>query len=354
MWLLIGGLEGQERFMSANAVTVVATALSQAVPLALGLLTDSSLLWMLVGVTLASLLGFLTVFVISVRAVPLRRMGGFDRSLALSLASYGAWVMVTASIGPLLTILDRLVIGAISGARAVTVYTVPFNLVSRVGIVPLSFARTLFPRLSLLPSDSAKLVHRQAIVGMLAIITPLLVVGMFLLEPFLRIWIGATLAPAATRVGQIVLLGVFANAVAAVPYTYLLARGRPDLPAKFHLLELLPYFVLLWVGLRYAGIEGAAWATTARMCVDAALLCGAATLPRSVVGAVGLASIPVALAYSVVAVAGDSGAVRASAGILLTAGAIIISLRLFTKVRGAAAALTPSSGGGPFAGAEGL
>ena len=354
MWLLIGSLEGQERFVRANAVTVVATTLSQAVPLVVGLLTGSNLLWMLAGVTLASLLGFLTAFVIGVRAVPLVRIRSFDRSLAVSLASYGGWVMVTAGIGPLLTILDRLVIGAISGARAVTVYTVPFNLVSRIGIVPLSFARTLFPRLSLLPSDAAKLVHRQAVMGLLVVVTPLLVVGMFLLEPFLRLWIGATFAPEAARVGQIVLLGVFASAVGSVPYTYLLARGRPDMPAKFHCLELLPYFALLWLGLRYAGIEGAAWATTARMSVDAVLLSWAAALPRRAVGAVVLASLPVAVAYTVVAAAGESNAVRSLAGAVLTAAAIIVSLRLRGQMRidAKAVAATPTSK--RLAGLEGL
>jgi O-antigen/teichoic acid export membrane protein len=352
MWLLIGSLEGQERFVLSNSVTVVATAASQAVPLVLGLLTSSSLLWMLVGVAVASLLGFLTALAVCVRAVPLGRIGGFDRSLAIGLARYGGWVMVTGFVLPILSIADRLVIGAISGVRAVTVYTVPYNLVSRIGILPLSVARTLFPRFSLLSSDAASQVQQRAVVALTVLLSPLSVVGMFMLEPFLQLWVGGALAPEASRVGQIVLLGVFANAVASVPYTYLQGQGRPDLPAKFHLLELVPYLAMLWAGLRYVGIEGAAWATTARMFVDAILLCRAAALPRRALGVVVIASLPVVLAYVVVIAAGHSDLVRAFAGAVITAVAIVISLRLRGQMRGGTEPVAPAPKPERLAGAQ--
>jgi len=353
MWLLIGSLEGQERFVRANAVIVTSTVLAQAVPLCVGLLTGSGLTWMLASVTLASLFGLVMAGAMSARAVPLRRISGFDRSLAAVLARYGGWVMVTSILGPLLLIIDRLVIGAISGARAVTSYAVPYNLVSRIGIVPLSLTRSLFPRLSLLAGDAADLVQRQAVVGLLAVVTPFLVVAMFLLEPFLHIWIGEDLAPEASRVGQIILLGVFANAVASIPYTYLLARGRPSVPAKLYLLELVPYIALLLIAVRYAGIEGAAWATTARMSADAVLMGAAARLPRRAVGAVVTAWLPVALAYAVVVSAGGSSGGRAVGGIVVTGIAIIISLWLHRQIRAdAGRPAAPKSG--HLTGAEGL
>jgi O-antigen/teichoic acid export membrane protein len=328
MWLLIGSLEGQERFVLSNSVTVVATIASQALPLTLGLLTNSSVLWMLIGVAAASLLGLLVAFAVCARAVPLGRVGGFDRSLAVGLARYGGWVMLTGFVSPILTIADRLVIGAISGVRAVTVYTVPYNLVSRIGIVPLSLARTLFPRFSLLKGNDAGLVQQRAIVALTMVLSPVSVIGMFILEPFLHLWVGGALAPQAARVGEIVLLGVFANAVASVPYTYLQGQGRPDLPAKFHLIEVVPYLLLLWAGLRYVGIDGAAWATTARMSVDAILLSWAAGLRRRAVSAVALGSLPIVLAFIVVAVPGQTGLIRGLAGVVLGTVAIVVSLLL--------------------------
>jgi O-antigen/teichoic acid export membrane protein len=102
--------------------------------------------------------------------------------------------------------------------------------------------------------------------------TPLVVLGSVLLEPFLRIWAGAGIARSGAPVGEILLLGVWMNSLAIVPYALLQAKGRPDLTAKISVLELAPYIGALWLGLHFNGLNGAAWAWTARAGVDALLL----------------------------------------------------------------------------------
>jgi O-antigen/teichoic acid export membrane protein len=328
MWLLIGSLEGQERFVVANGVTVISTVASQALPLCLGLLFASSLKWMLAGITIAALVGFLVALGACIRWVPLVRSKPFDRSLALDLSRYGGWVMVTGFVSPILVMADRLVIGAVSGVRAVAVYAVPSNLVGRLGIVPLSVARTLFPRFSLLGHKDAALVQRRTILTMAAVMAPIFVTAMFVLKPFLHLWVGEALGSESTGVGEILLLGAWLYAMTTVPYTYLQGQGRPDLPAKFHLLELPPYLLALWAGLHFRGIEGAAWAWTGRVALDAVLLFVAARLRgRALRGAL-VATVPIILGYLVVAVGTESVAPRVFAAIVLLAGSVFISLRL--------------------------
>ena len=46
-----------------------------------------------------------------------------------------SWVTVTGLFGPILVILDRFAIGAVLGARAVAIYTVPFQLAQRIQIL---------------------------------------------------------------------------------------------------------------------------------------------------------------------------------------------------------------------------
>jgi O-antigen/teichoic acid export membrane protein len=70
---------------------------------------------------------------------------------------------------------------------------------------------------------------------------------------------------------------VLLNALATVPYTLIQAAGRPDLTAKFHLIELPLHVVLAWLLVTRFGIAGAALAWTLRMAVDAALLFVAAS-----------------------------------------------------------------------------
>lgn len=327
MWLLIGSLEGQEKFLSANAVVLFATVVSQAVPLVLGLLTDASLLWMLFGIASAALLGLLAALGVCARAVPLKRPG-FDRALAFSLTRYGGWIMVTGIVSPILVIADRLVIGAVSGARAVTVYTVPYNLVNRLGILPLSLARTLFPRFSSLAQGDASYVQRRAIVMLAAVLTPVAVAAMFVLEPFLRAWIGADLAPECARVGQILVLGICVNAIASVPYTFLQGQGRPDVPAKFHMLEVIPYLAVLWAGLHYGGLDGAAWAWTGRVAIDTLLLSYAAALPLRELRTVAVGMVPLIFAYAAIILGGENDAVRIVCGVAITACSVAISLSL--------------------------
>jgi O-antigen/teichoic acid export membrane protein len=106
--------------------------------------------------------------------------------------------------------------------------------------------------------------------------TPLTVFGLVILDPFLRTWVGDEIGRSSAPVGEILLLGIWLNSLAMVPYALLQAQRRPDLPAKFHLLEVAPYIGALALGLHLAGIRGAAWAWTGRAAVDAILLFWAA------------------------------------------------------------------------------
>jgi O-antigen/teichoic acid export membrane protein len=271
-------LEGLERFVAANLLVVGTIAVYQVAPLLVAHLTGSNLTWLLATVAAAPAAGaVLGVALVAPVAADRRR---YDAEVARRLLRYGRWVTVTAVVAPLLLALDRVLIGAVSGARAVALYTVPHSVVTRLSILPWSLARTLFPRFSVLPREEGHAVAVRA-VGLLALVTaPVAALAFVLSEPLLEVWIGDSIAAAAAPVAAILVLGVWVNGLAFVPFTLLQAQGRPDLPAKFHLLELGPYAVALWLGLRWGGIEGAAWAWTARVAVDAGLLFTAVALRR--------------------------------------------------------------------------
>jgi O-antigen/teichoic acid export membrane protein len=116
--------------------------------------------------------------------------------------------------------------------------------------------------------------------GLAAVLTPVVIGAMVAMYPFLNVWIGAERAAAAAPVGVLLLVGVWANGMAFVPHALLQGQGRPDLPAKFHLGELVPYLLLLWLGLRLGGLSGAAVAWVVRAGVDAGLLFYASRLLR--------------------------------------------------------------------------
>jgi O-antigen/teichoic acid export membrane protein len=112
-----------------------------------------------------------------------------------------------------------------------------------------------------------------AIVGLLS---PLFLGGLYLMEPFLDIWVGDQLGDGAPWVGRIVLVAMWANALALVSFTRLQATGRPDLVTKIMLCEIPPYLGLLAALTHAFGLVGAALATASRSIADYLLLTWAA------------------------------------------------------------------------------
>lgn len=86
------------------------------------------------------------------------------------------------------------------------------------------------------------------------------------------IWLGKDFANNSASVLQWLSVGVFINCLAQVVYALIQGRGRPDITAKIHLLELIFYLPFLWWALRYYGIVGAAFAWTLRATIDLILL----------------------------------------------------------------------------------
>jgi O-antigen/teichoic acid export membrane protein len=338
-WLFVGSIEGKERFWPANILLVSAVVLSQLIPLGAALRTDGDMTWVMCGVTLAALANALIGFVACSKVVPLRRPPCFDGYLARRLVRYGSWVMVTGLITPVLASFDRIVIGAALGPAAVAQYAIPSNLVNRLTILPVSIGRTLFPRMSRLDSGKAIVLQRGSLLSSALLMTPIVILSMLLIEPFLRAWVGDEVADTGGPVGEILLLGIWLTAVASVPYAYLQARNRPDLPAKFHLIELPLYLVALWVGLEAWGIEGAAWAWTFRAALDCVLLLVVARVALDVVGRLVAAAGLVALSYAATR-AIDTRDLRVVVlfGALLLALAALVARMLWSRRDEAAAA----------------
>ena len=71
---------------------------------------------------------------------------------------------------------------------------------------------------------------------------------------------------------ELLLVGFWVNGFARIPSALLQAAGRPHVVAVSHMSELLPYLLFLFIGMRYWGLPGAAFAFGLRTLADGILL----------------------------------------------------------------------------------
>ena len=274
--VLTGTLEGRSRFGILNVIQAAGAVLTQFVPLIVSYLHGPQLGWLIPAAILSRGVSTVPLVWAAGRSVPISKPRLPSRRIAKQLFGYGAWVAVTNFISPILETADRLIIGGIVGAANLAYYTIPFNLATKVSIMPAALARTIFPLLSYEQADGAGKLATKSVLALIAVLTPIIVIGIIIMRPFLTLWLGAESASHSYAVGVIILAGVWMNSLAFVPFAQLQGQSRPDIVAKFHLAELLPFLVLLWIGLKYYGIEGAAIAWSVRAGADAILLFAAA------------------------------------------------------------------------------
>jgi O-antigen/teichoic acid export membrane protein len=174
----------------------------------------------------------------------------------------------------MMVILDRIIIGSVLGAKSVTYYTVPFQLAERTALIPSSLTTALFPRFSAVTLSEQKVLADEAMNILIVTMTPIIAICILFIKPFLLWWVGVEFAHESVLVGQVVLIGFWVNGFARVPFALLQARGKPGLIAKCHLIELLPYFVLLYFALNNLGLLGASLVFTFRVFIDFILLSG--------------------------------------------------------------------------------
>jgi O-antigen/teichoic acid export membrane protein len=205
----------------------------------------------------------------------LHRRISWQSSSVGPLLRFGGWMTVTNIIGPLMVTSDRFLIGALVSVTAVAYYATPFEVVSKLLLVPIGVVGVMFPAFSVSFANDRNrtaLLYGRSVKYILLALFPITLLIVALAHNGLALWLGADFAGHSTHVAQWLAIGVLANGLALVPISFVQGIGRPDLTAKLHLIELPLYFGMLCWLIRADGIEGAAIAWTARTVFDALAL----------------------------------------------------------------------------------
>lgn len=272
MGVLTGAVQGRERFLEINMNSVMSTVLFQLLPLAIAWKVGPNLVWLLTAAVSARIIGAMGLAFRCWQELVRGQRISPHRSEIITLLKYGGWVNLTSIFGPMLVMIDRFVIGSLIGAAAVTSYTVPVQLGQRMTILPAALTTALFPRLSASAPEEQRALAERAMLSLAGLIAAPFVAGVFLIGPFLHLWVGNRVGPEAATIGRCFVAAMFANSLALISFTRLQASGRPDIVTKILLAEIPPYLALLYVGIHYFGLAGAAVATSLRYVADFLLL----------------------------------------------------------------------------------
>ena len=269
---VLGGiLVAREEFAQVNLISTIGTVVFQLVPLLAAYAIGPELSIIIPAAIVARAVPVILFAAAASRRLP-PRMCRFERERLKALFTYGGWVMVTNLVGPILVSVDQFVIAALLGTGAVARYNVAFTLANRLSLIPAGLMSAMFPRLSgQLGSDALELAAR-ALRTTTVFMTIICVPAVLLARPFISVWISPEFAHDAGPVAEIIVFSMWINSLALFPYVLLRAQGRPDIPAKFHLVEIIPFFVALWIGIQWGGLIGAALAWAFRMTLDTVLL----------------------------------------------------------------------------------
>jgi O-antigen/teichoic acid export membrane protein len=274
-----GVLEARQKFGIITAVRIPLGVATFAAPLLV--LPWSNALPAVVGILVVARAVFLIVYVFLVlRDMPLL-MHRFEIDVRLlpMLFSFGAWMTVSNIVSPIMSYLDRFLIGMILSLTAVAYYATPFEAVTKLLILPMALVGVLFPAFSTaLVSDKehAGRLFLRAVKYVVLVLLPLTAIVVLFAQNGLTLWLGAAFAGHSTRVLQWLAIGVFANGLALLPFALVQGAGRADITGKLHLLELPFYLAAVWYLTNHFGIEGTAIAWTGRVIIDSALLFWAA------------------------------------------------------------------------------
>lgn len=267
-----GILEAHNRFMAVNLAKIAFGVAIFGLPTVGVMLFGANLLVVTACLVLARLLSTLAFWLLNLRLPYWQSVAvKFSGREAWSLLKFGAWMGASNLVSPMLIYVDRFVIAKVLGASMVAYYTVPFEFIVRILIIPGAIGAALLPQLSSVfaqSTDQARRLLNRAWRLSAALMLVCAAAGACLAYPLMSYFIDPAFAERAFWVSIILCVGVFFNGIANIPYSALHALGVARQTGLLHLVELALYLPLLYVLVLNLGIVGAAVAWALRTAFD--------------------------------------------------------------------------------------
>jgi len=199
-----------------------------------------------------------------------------DRHEIGALLHFGGWVTVSQIILQSLVYLDRFLLASFLSLEAITLYSVPYEGLTRLRVIPQSVMAALYPAMSEYSEDASRerlqVLYESSLRYLLLLLLPGISFVVVFGRELMSLWMGTQFAARASVVLQVLAAGFLLNSLAYVSYSAIQAFRKPEVVGKFHLIVAPIYLVLSVLLILRWGIPGAAVAAAVRFAVDAIFL----------------------------------------------------------------------------------
>jgi O-antigen/teichoic acid export membrane protein len=270
-----GVLEAYQSFKVINILRIALGVLTFFIPL-FCLIFSTNLFWIVTLLVLMRI-GIWILYLLQCFKInnAIQSKFRYSKELILPVLKMSGWITIANVVGPIIIYLDRFFIGGLISASAVTYYATPYEVVTKLWVIPTALVSVLFPIFSSSYTNNPELSKKLFSKGIKFIFLFLYPI-VFLLIVFSRegmgLWLGEKFSHNSSLILQMFSIGILINSIAYIPFHFFQGIGKPDIPAKINLLELPIYIFLMWFFTINMGIIGAAMIWLFRVIVDAFIL----------------------------------------------------------------------------------
>lgn len=272
-------LEAYERFRLIAIISTPVGMMNYLIPFIILGITNR-LDFIVLALLINRILFLLIFFVVCKKVVPNLKSGSmFNKTVMNKLIRFGGWLTISNIISPLMSYMDRFIVGSMVSVSAVTYYVTSYEIANRLRVFPRSLMPVLFPAFSNLalhaPLKAASLFHR-AVKYLWLLTIPIMSWITACSYQILAVWVGNEFAERGAVVLSILAIGWLINYGAQIASNFVQSSGYANVTALFHIIELPVFLLLAWILVPAWGIVGVALAWFGRVLLDAVCLFGAA------------------------------------------------------------------------------
>ena len=183
------------------------------------------------------------------------------------LVSYGVWTLASSIISPLMVYGDRFIISGLVGVGVLGIYAILQETLGRTLLVSASFASAIQPSFTHYTEKNQYDKYKIYQIKLAAIMMIFYLAIYAVSQPIVEWWLGKSLDDYRSLF-IIFSIALFFNSLAQLTNAFLLAKGKPNIPAKFHLIEFLVYMPMCVIATQRFGLNGAAITWMFRVILD--------------------------------------------------------------------------------------